>query len=323
MTREQIDAAIRKHADTETLYDQPYEDKSILRVCGPFTVESLSPHRVLPGEAPAPAAEATTPGDFVQTILDNLRKAGVQNTKKGERLKFDRLDVCNQQPFQFHGEYTDQAGQSRRVAVCLGPEFGTVGPELIQQAARTAHRGIGYDLLLVCGFAFDPHVSEESLLVERQMGKIKVLLVRMNPDLAMGDDLLKKTGSGNLFMVFGEPDLELKQQKDGRYVVKVLGLDVFDPTTGELRSSSTDDIACWFLDTDYDEESFFVRHAYFCGAGDPYEKLQRAMKAEIDEGEWQKLYSTESMPFDKPTTGKVAVKVINHYGDEVMKVYTL
>ena len=320
MTREQIDAAIRRHADTETLYDQPYEDKKILRVCGPFTVESLSPHRVMPGDAtPAPAA---TPGTFVQTILDNLRKAGVQNTKKGERLTFDRLDLCAQEPFAYEGEYTDEGGTSRRVAVCLGPEFGTVGPELIQQAARTAHRGLGYDLLLVCGFAFDPHVSEESLLVEKQMGKIKVLLVRMNPDLAMGEDL-KKTGAANLFMVFGEPDIVTKRQADGRYVVELRGLDVFDPTTGELRTSSTDDIACWFLDTDYDGESFFVRHAYFCGGGDPYEKLQRALKAEIDEAEWHKLYSTTSMPFDKPTTGKVAVKVINHYGDEVLKVYAL
>ena len=154
------------------------------------------------------------------------------------------------------------------------------------------------------------------------MGKIKVLLVRMNPDLAMGEDL-KKTGAANLFMVFGEPDIETKRQPDGRYVVELKGLDVFDPTTGELRTSSTEDIACWFLDTDYDGESFFVRHAYFCGGGDPYEKLKRALKADIDEAEWEKLYSTVSMPFDKPTTGKIAVKVINHYGDEVLKVYAL
>jgi adenine-specific DNA-methyltransferase len=139
----------------------------------------------------------------------------------------------------------------------------------------------------------------------------------------MGDELLKKTGAGNLFMVFGEPDLDVKKQKDGKITVEIRGVDVYDPTTGQIRSHSTDDIACWFIDTDYNEESFFVRHAYFCGADEPYEKLKRALRAEIDEGAWSKLYSTKSFPFDPPTTGKIAVKVINHYGDEVLKVYNV
>jgi len=147
-----------------------------------------------------------------------------------------------------------------------------------------------------------------------------VLLARMNPDLAMGDELLKKTGAGNLFMVFGEPDLEVRTEADGRLVVEVRGVDVYDPTTGEIRSSSTDDIACWFIDTAYDEEAFFVRHAYFTGADEPYERLKRALRAEIDEAAWASLYSTVSRPFERPATGKIAVKVINHYGDEVLKV---
>jgi adenine-specific DNA-methyltransferase len=143
----------------------------------------------------------------------------------------------------------------------------------------------------------------------------------MNPDLAMGDELLKRTGAGNLFMVFGEPDVEVKEQKDSKLVVKIKGVDVYDPTTGQIRSSSTDDIACWFIDTNYNGESFFVRHAYFTGADEPYEKLKRALRAEIDEAAWAALNSTKSYPFDKPKTGKIAIKVINHYGDEVMKVY--
>ena len=181
--------------------------------------------------------------------------------------------------------------------------------------------GIGFDVLIVCGFAFDPHVSEEA----RRYGKLTVLPTHMNPDLAMGDELLKKTGAGNLFMVFGEPDLEIKRVgADGgppRITVHLKGLDVYDPTTGEVRSNSTDDIACWFIDTDYNEETFIVRHAYFTGADQPYEKLQRALRAEIDESAWSALYSTTSYPFDPPKTGKIAVKVINHYGDEVLKVY--
>ena len=144
----------------------------------------------------------------------------------------------------------------------------------------------------------------------------------MNPDLAMGDELLKKTGAGNLFMVFGEPDVDIKQgRRTASSIVEIKGVDVYDPTTGEIRSSSTDDIACWFIDTDYNGESFFVRHAYFTGADEPYEKLKRALRAEIDEAAWSALYSPRSRPFDPPETGKIAVKVINHYGDEVLKVY--
>ena len=92
-------------------------------------------------------------------------------------------------------------------------------------------------------------------------------------------------------------------------------------TQPQARSSSPDDIACWFIDTNYNGESFFVRHAYFTGADEPYEKLKRALRAEVDESAWSMLYATVSSPFDPPATGKIAVKVINHYGDEVLKVY--
>ena len=205
------------------------------------------------------------------------------------------------------------------MAVSLGPEHGTVGPQQVKEAAKEAVQGVGYDTLIVCGFAFDPHVSEEV----KRYGNLTVLAARMNPDLAMGDELLKKTGAGNLFMVFGEPDVKITKAKDGKVTVEIRGVDVYDPTTGEIRSSSTDDIACWFIDTDYNGESFFVRHAYFTGADEPYEKLQRALRAEINEAAWRSLYSTTSRPFDPPTTGKIAIKVINHYGDEVLKVFNL
>lgn len=243
----------------------------------------------------------------------------MQNTKQGERLKFARLEPYAGAWLQAAGEYTDAGGQVRRVAVSIGPEQGTVGPQQVKEAAKEAVQGLGYDLLLVCGFAFDPHVAEEST----RYGSLTVLPVRMNPDLAMGDELLKKTGAGNLFMVFGEPDVAITPLDDGRITIEIRGVDVYDPTTGEIRSSSTDDIACWFIDTDYDGESFFVRHAYFTGADEPYERLKRALRADVDEEAWASLYSTTSRPFARPKSGKFAVKVINHYGDEVLKVYTV
>ena len=320
MTTAQIDAAITRHAENEILIDQPFVVSKRVRVSGRFTVESLSPHRVLDPNLERPTTElggdTEQANDYVLMIIDNLRKAGVQNTTRGERLIFDRLEPWPGEWLNGVGEYTDVEGQSRRVAISIGPEHGTVGPVQVKQAAKEALRGLGFDVLVVCGFAFDAAVGETG----REFGNLTVLPTKMNPDLAMGAGLLKKTGSGNLFMVFGEPDVLVKVE-DGQVTVELRGLDVYDPTTGEVRSSSTEDIACWFIDTDYDQESFFVRHAYFTGGGDPYERLRRALRAEIDETTWQSLYSTVSRPFPPPSTGRIAVKVINHYGDEVMRVY--
>ena len=322
MSREEIDAAIARHADTELLYDKPYEDAKRIRVTGPFTVESLSPHRVLSTDEERPASERDGQRDaaagFAEMILGNLRKAGVQNTVKNERLTFTRLEPFAGRWIQAAGEYTDADGQAHRIAVSLGPEHGTVGPQQVKEAAKEAVQGVGFDVLVVCGFAFDPHVSEEA----KRYGKLTVLIARMNPDLSMGDELLKKTGAGNLFMVFGEPDIRITTEgMEGELTVEVRGVDVYDPTTGQIRSSSTDDLACWFIDTNYNGESFFVRQAYFTGGDEPYEKLKRALRADIDEAAWSTLYSTVSRPFAPPETGKIAVKVINHYGDEVLKVY--
>jgi adenine-specific DNA-methyltransferase len=278
-------------------------------------------------------------GGFARIILDNLKKAPIQTGRKDERLKLDSVESYAGEWVHGEGRFTDKDGKEKRAAICIGPEYGTVGPELVKEAAKEAVKGVGFDLLIVCGFAFDPHVDEKA----KQFGKLPVLPVKMNPDLAMGDELLKKTGAGNLFMVFGEPDIVIHQGTkgkkqgngkgksaeaapnvpDGQVVVEIHGLDVYDPTTGDIRSGGTDDIACWFVDTTYNGESFFVRHAYFTGAGDPYEKLKRALRAEIDESAWAALYRTRSRPFDRPDTGKIAVKVINHYGDEVLKVYSV
>ena len=345
MTREQIDAAIKKHADFEMLHDRPYEDKGVVRVTGPFTVESLSPHRSLAfagAEQPRPASEvaASTAGDapsFEQTILDNLRRAGVQNGRTKERIRFETLDP-------HAGEYVQAVGvagsgeASLRVGVSIGPQYGIVSPGFIKDAAKEAIRAGDVDLLCVLAFAFDPQATgvtmEDGVTVEtgdagfaevageRQLGRVKVLLVRMNVDLLMGEEL-KKTGAGNLFTVFGEPDIDVRTSANDQVVVELRGVDVYDPTTGEVRSHDTGRIALWMIDTDYNEESFFVRHCYFTGGNDPYKRLKSALKAEIDEDAWAGLYATVSRPFPKPSMGRIAVKVINDYGDEVMKVFEI
>ncbi len=260
MTREQIDAAIRKHAETETLYDQPYEEKGVVRVCGPFTVESLSPHNELPTGNAQPTTPSTgSPMNYVHLVLDNLRKAGVKGMTKAERFGFDRLDPFPGRFIQAEG--TTDSGLGVRVSV--GPELGTVGDQWIKEASLEAIKGSRPDVLLVCAFSFDAGILQqtEELKKEMQFGKLRILPVRMNPDLAMfgdqtGKELLKKTGAANLFTVFGEPDLKI-EKKGKQLTVTIRGLDVFDPTTGEVRTGGTDDVACWFVDTAYDGVSFY------------------------------------------------------------------
>jgi len=352
MTREEIDAAIKRHADFEVLYDRPFEDRRKVRVSGRLTVESLSPHRSLTFDQRETTAHRETISEqtgaedaagpsFEQSILDNLTKAGIQNGRRNERITFATLDSYPGQYLQAIGEQlTDGEDSSApsRVGVAIGPQYGTVSPAFIKAAAREAIKAGDVDLVAVLGFAFDAQATEvteadgvtvtpsdegfATVTGERRLGRISVLLVRMNVDLLMGEDL-KKSGAGNLFTVFGEPDLELRDTADGRVVVQINGVDVFDPTTGEVRSNDTSQIALWMIDTDYNEESFFVRHCYFTGGNDPYKRLKSALKADIAAEAWESLYRTESRPFDRPETGKIAVKVINDYGDEVMKVFKI
>jgi adenine-specific DNA-methyltransferase len=323
-----IDESIAKAADVEFLYDRPYEDKSRVRVAGPFTVESLSPHRVVPADEEelldvqnAVAGKrrrskfVTPPTDFAAMVLEHLRSAGVHQSEKKDAIKFNSLQGW---PGEYVGaEAVFAEGQiQRRAAIFLGPEFGTVSRVDLVAAAREATEA-RFDVLIACAFNFDAHASELS-----KLGPLPILKAKMNPDLHMADEL-KNTGKGNLFVVFGEPDIDVTTEKDGNLRVQVRGVDVFDPNTGEIRSSDIDAIAAWFIDTDYDEENFFVRHAYFLGAQDPYKSLKTALKAEIDEAAWAALYRDTSRPFPRPSTGRIAVKVINHFGDEVMKVFSV
>ena len=479
-----IDASIAARAEYEYLYDKPYEDRSKVRVAGPFTVESISPHRVLGVDENGDVIDGIadprngygTGYDFGQIILDNLRRSGVQQAHREDRITFTSLTPWPGRFVCAEGRYSDQGSEARgqeepepehwlpatekRAAIFIGPEFGTVSRPDLVEAAREAADG-GFDVLIACAFNYDAHTTEfESL------GRVPVLKARMNADLHMAGEL-RNTGSGNLFVIFGEPDITVASgqwlvTRGGRMVanyelvkelsglgsleeingtgrdglsrfcavsaggavrdnragaevsgvgggqhsrgvgapreggvpsvpgdsqrlaggdgdvsdagaavgdglggsgqapsnadigswknaqrtqalaavqslrggdlplslttdhwllVTVNGVDVFHPNTGEVRSDGPEGIACWFIDTDYNQESFFVRHAYFLGAGDPYKSLKTTLKAEIDADAWATLHSATSRPFPKPESGRIAVKVINHLGDEVMKVF--
>lgn len=327
--QKEIDASIAARADVEYLYDKPYIDNSRIRVAGPFTVESLSPHRVLSvgdderddeigAEGRIPSANADHAGqDFAAIVIDYLRAEGVRQQARGDRITFESLIPWPGNFIGASGTFIEgKKGPERRAAILIGPEYGTVGRQDIIAAAREAV-DVRFDVLIACAFNFDAHSSELE-----KLGSLRILKARINPDMHMSEEL-KNTGRGNMFVVFGEPDVEILDDGGTEIRIKVNGMDVFDPNTGEIRSSDTGSIAAWFIDTDYNEESFFVRHAYFLGANDPYKSLKTALRAEIDEDAWATLYSDTSRSFARPERGRIAVKVISHLGDEVMKVFTV
>ncbi|MBR8187008.1 site-specific DNA-methyltransferase [Burkholderia ambifaria] len=321
--QKKMNESIAKKADVELLYDRPIEDKSRVRVTGPFTVESLSPHRAVPTsealDLNANAGDSRLPegteqlNDFTAMVLEHLATSGVQQEKKENRITFTSLNGWPGTWVAADGRFME-GDVEKRAAIFIGPEFGTVSRADLTAAAREA-LDARFDALIACGFNFEAYTSELN-----KLGPLPILKAKMNPELHMSDEL-KNTGAGNLFVVFGEPDIKWQFNEDGEIVVEVLGVDVFDPKTGKVRASGKDDIAAWFLDTDYNEESFIVRHAYFMGASDPYKSLKTALKGEIDESAWATLYRDVSRPFPRPETGRFAVKVINHFGDEVMKIF--
>ncbi len=325
--QKEIDASIARAANVEYLYDKPYADNSRVRVAGPFTVESLSPHRIVPADAEelidvldatdsrkkrGPLSSSET--DFAAMVIEHLKTAGVHQTDRADRIAFVSV-----MPYAGRG-YIGAEGRfmegeiERRAAIFIGPEFGTLSRVDLTAAAREAAEA-RFDVLIAVSFAFDAHASELT-----RLGPLPILKAKMNPDLHMADEL-KNTGKGNLFTIFGEPDIDILEQPDGRIAVRVNGVDIYDPNTGEVRSNDVKGIAAWFIDTAYNEESFFVRHAYFLGANDPYKQLKTTLKAEIDEEAWASLNRNVSRPFERPESGRIAVKVINHFGDEVMKVF--
>ena len=317
-----IDASIAAKAEFEYLYDKPYEDKKRVRVAGPFTVETVSPHRVIGGDDAVNADRVSTAlpkllrysegAHFTEMILNNLRKAGVQQSQKVDKLVFESLTNWPGNMICASGVFSEEY-KSNRAGIFVGPEFGTVSRADLVSAAREASDS-GFDVLIACAFNYDALSTELN-----NLGPIPILKAKMNADLHMGEELANN-GKGNLFVIFGEPDIEVLPERNGQIKVKLNGVDVYKPQTGEVTSDGPDDVACWFIDTDYNEESFFVRHAYFPGTKDPYTSLKATLKAEIDMDAWASLNKTVSRPFPKPKSGRVAVKAINSFGDEVMKV---
>ena len=253
--------------------------------------------------------------DFAEIILENAKTFGVQQSQKSDRITFLHLAPWPGHYVCASGSYLEGRAE-RRAAVFIGPEFGTVTRIDLAQAANEAAES-GFDVLIAFAFNYEALAADFA-----KIGGVPVLKARINADLHMAGDL-KNTGKGNLFVIFGEPDIDVIYLEGDRVQVKINGIDVFHPNTGKISSDSVEGIACWFVDTDYSGEYFFVRHAYFLGADDPYKALKKTLRAEICEETWATLHSDTSRPFPRPASGRIAVKAINYLGDEVIKIFQL
>jgi adenine-specific DNA-methyltransferase len=319
-----MDASIAAHAEPETLYDDPQVAKDKLRVTGPFTVEAVPFPSVLALD------EAKQPQDADLSVArsgesarqhnwrDELLKTGIRG-KGGQTLKFAQLETL---PGTKHLHCTGTlADTGERVVVSFGPEHAALEQRQVELAMREAGELFPRPKMIVyCAFAFDPEAAKD---IDATKG-ITALKAQMNTDL-LTEDLKKARASNQSFWLIGQPDVEVRQRKDGRYEVEVNGFDYFDTVKGELVSGGKGKIASWLLDTDYDERSLFPRQVFFPMAGekDGWQKLKKEIKAELDETLLAKLHATVSLPFEPGENKKVAVKIVDDRGIESLKVIPL
>jgi adenine-specific DNA-methyltransferase len=316
--RQEIDASIQRNAPQETLYDKPQVKRGVVRVTGPFTVEAIPVPAVEdPAQAPIPPAEpgriSDRGGDYLTTMINLLKQQGGVLFPGGKRL-----ELVNIRPLHLgylHAEAeARQNGNALRVAISFGPQHGPVIAHQVQEAIPTAKIN-GYQMLIFAGFAFDPEA--QALIQKAPVAGLQVHFANVAPDVLVGD-LLKTTRASQIFTVFGQPDVRVKKQKDGTYRVELRGVDIYDPLTGRGHSSRGEDVAAWFLDTDYDGKTFHICQAFFPGDPDAWEKLQRALKAQIAPEAFEQMRGTVSFPFEPGEHRRIAVKVIDFRGNEVV-----
>jgi adenine-specific DNA-methyltransferase len=324
--QKEINESIRRNAPQEVLYDRPRINRSVVRVSGPFTVEAIPvPAVEEPTGAPVSQFEeeearrriADRAGDYLTNMIELLRKDGI-TFSGGKKMVLESLRPLYVGFLHAEGE-AKQNGKPLRVAVSFGPQYGPVTAGQVAEAIPVA-RNNAYDLLVFAGFSFDPEA--QAFVQKAPVKGLSVHFANVAPDILVGD-LLKTTRSSQLFTVFGQPDIRIEEQEDGAYVVSLLGVDIYDPASGELSQVRGEDVAAWFLDADYDGMTFHICQAFFPGGQDPWDKLQRALKARIEPEAFEQMRGTQSFPFQTGERKRVAVKVIDFRGNEVMRVMPL
>ncbi|QDQ41484.1 site-specific DNA-methyltransferase [Methylacidiphilum kamchatkense] len=325
--RKEIDESIQRNAQQEPLYDRPKVVHSVVRVSGPFTVEAIPvPAVEYPAQAPIPQFETEEAqahvsdrgGDYLTNMVNLLKQHGGVLFPGGKRLVLENIRPMNLGCLHAEAE-AKQNGSTLRVVISFGPKDGPIIASQVQEAIPTARMN-GYQILIFAGFAFDPEV--QSLIQKAPVAGLRVHFANVSPDVLVGD-LLKTTRASQIFTVFGQPDVRLQEQKNDTCVVELRGMDIYDPLTGEVHSTRGEDVAAWFLDTDYDGKTFHICQAFFPGDPDAWEKLQRALKAQIDPEAFERMQGTISFPFRPGEHRRIAVKVIDFRGNEVVRVMLL
>lgn len=338
-----MDEAIARHADQETLYDQPYVDRKKVRVTGPFTVEAVpapvvkSPDEILE-EKPQPAdASIARSGETLRQAewRDELLRTGIRG-KNGQYIRFARLEPlpgCRWLHAEGETRPSDEGADSlreeapaynpMRVVVSFGPEYAPLEQRQVAQAIEEAQRLVPKPKLIVfAAFQFDPEAAKD--IDETNWPGVTLLKAQMNADL-LTDDLKKKRASNESFWLIGQPDVEVRREKDGKYVVEVHGFDYYNTKTGQIESGGADKIAIWLLDTDYDGRSLYPRQVFFPMAGekDGWARVAKNLKAEIDEDLIEAYRGTVSLPFEAGEHKRIAVKIVDDRGIESLKVIGL
>lgn len=353
MTRVEIDAAIAKHAEQETLYDQPSVDRSKIRVTGPFTVEAVPAPAVRPitevvieSKAVDLEAQPTLPGigpldtqsqlQFTENVSvarfgetlrqrqwrDELLAAGIRG-KAGQRIEFARIEpIGGTRWLQCEGE--TKGPRPEKVVVSFGSEHAPLEQRQVSMALDEAEQlRPAPTMIIFAAFQFDPEAAKD--IDETKWPGVTLLKVQMNTDL-LTDDLKKNRSSNESYWLMGQPDVELRQVKKGehkgKYEVEVHGFDYYNPRTGAIESGDTTKIAMWMLDTDYDGRSLFPRQVFFPMAGpkDGWARLAKNLKAEIDEDLIETYRGTVSLPFEPGDFKRAAVKIVDDRGIESLKI---
>jgi adenine-specific DNA-methyltransferase len=322
--RQEVDESIQRNAPQETLYDKPHVKRGVVRVSGPYTVEAIPVPAVEdPTNAPIPQFEeqeagervSDRGGDFLTDMISLLKQQGGILFPGGKKLDVQNLRPLNVGYLHAEGDFR-QNGKIQRLAISFGPQHGPVTAFQVQEAIPTAKMN-GYPVLIFAGFSFDPEA--QALIQKAPVAGLQVHFANIAPDVLVGD-LLKTTRASQIFTVFGQPDVRVEEQKDGNCRVELRGVDIYDPLTGEVQSTRGENVAAWFLDTDYDGKTFHICQAFFPGNPDAWEKLQRALKAQIDPEAFEKMRGITSFPFQPGEHRRIAVKVIDFRGNEVVRV---
>lgn len=325
--------------ETETLYDQPLEDKKRVRVSGPFTVETLQSQQVLrPEDVDTRRDEAEENRLFQERIFDHLKTSGIRNGAKSQQAKFHSIEEVGNPYLHAKGWYTDGDGEERLVYFHIGPKFGTVSKIVVSEAVkafRSKARNEGASWLVLLGFSFEDSIND----ADYNMGTYTVSKVRMHDDL-MQDGLLKKDKNAGSFITIGEPDIEIVYDSEVACHVEIRGLDIYDPIKDDVKARSIEDIAYWEIDDNYDETQFIVREIHFCG-GDKKEyaawkkglnniasaktkkRAETTLNLTLNEEVWETLYDFRSSAIERTPGRKICVRVISQFGEESSKILTI